>query len=76
MRVKITSSRPVPASLRYLVSRLVRGQGPAVPVERQQIPYWQERGWTRKGNTYTAQIRLLKNGCLVFALCDLYRFGR
>jgi len=53
MRVKIVTSRPVPASLRDLVSRVVRGQGPAIPVQRQQIPYWQERGWNRKGNHYT-----------------------
>jgi hypothetical protein len=39
------------------VSRLVRGQGPAIPVQRQQIPYWEERGWTRKGNTYTGSYR-------------------
>src|SRR6185295_4578268 len=30
----------------------MRGHAPAVPVERQQIPYWQERGWTRNGNVY------------------------
>ena len=53
MRVKIVTSRPVPASLRDLVSRVVRGRGPAIPVQRQQIPYWQERGWNRKGNRYT-----------------------
>ena len=53
MRIKITSSRPVPATLRDLVSRVVRGQGPVIPVQRQQIPYWQERDWTRKGNEDT-----------------------
>jgi hypothetical protein len=57
MRVKITTSRPVPATLRDLVSRMVRGQGSVIPVQRQQIPYWQERGWTRKGNTYTGSYR-------------------
>jgi hypothetical protein len=30
-----------------------RDDHPAVPVERRQIPYWQERGWTRQGNVYT-----------------------
>src|SRR5207248_3295553 len=24
-----------------------------IPVERRQIPYWQERGWARQGNRYT-----------------------
>jgi hypothetical protein len=35
-----------------LLSRVVRGRGPAIPVQRQQLPYWQERGWSREGNTY------------------------
>jgi hypothetical protein len=32
---------------------MVRGQGPAITVQRRLIPYWQERGWTRRGDTYT-----------------------
>jgi hypothetical protein len=24
-----------------------------VKVQRQQVPYWQERGWIRRGHTYT-----------------------
>jgi len=36
-----------------MLSRLVRGHGPATVVQRRQIPYWQERGWTRQGQTYT-----------------------
>ena len=53
MRVKDLGSRPAPASLRELISRTVRGHGPAISVERRQIPYWQERGWTRTGDRYT-----------------------
>jgi hypothetical protein len=53
MRVRVTTSRPVPASLRDLASRLVRGQCPAVSVQRRQVPYWQEQGWNRNGDTYT-----------------------
>lgn len=53
MRIKDLGSRPAPASIRDLVSRVVRGRGPLVKVERRQIPYWQERGWTRSGDTYT-----------------------
>ena len=30
----------------------MRGQAPAIQVERRQIPYWQERGWRRNGNVY------------------------
>ena len=53
MRVRDLGTRPAPASIRELFSRVVRGRGPAVTVQRRQIPYWQERGWTRQGNTYT-----------------------
>lgn len=53
MRINDLGSRPAPASIRERISRIVRGQGPAIQVHRRQIPYWQERGWTRGGNAYT-----------------------
>lgn len=53
MRVKDLGSRPAPVSIRELFQRVVRGHGPAVSVQRRQIPYWQERGWTRRGNIYS-----------------------
>ena len=53
MRVKDLGNRPASASLRELISRAVRGCGPSVRVQRQQVPYWQERGWIRQGQTYT-----------------------
>lgn len=53
MRVKNIGTRPAPASIREILSRMVRGHGPAIPVERRQIAYWQEHGWKRQGNTYT-----------------------
>jgi hypothetical protein len=53
MRVKDLGTRTAPVSLRDLLSRMVRGQSPAIRVERREIPYWQERGWTRTGNRYT-----------------------
>ena len=53
MRLKDLGSRPAPAAIRNLFSRIVRGHGPAVSVQRRQIPYWQERGWQQRGNTYT-----------------------
>jgi hypothetical protein len=54
VRVKDLGSRPAPASIRELASRLVRGHDPAVPVVRREIPYWQERGWKRDGaNAYS-----------------------
>lgn len=57
MRVKDNGSRPAPASMRELFSRLVRGRSPAIKVERRVIPYWQERGWTRDGTRYTGSYR-------------------
>ena len=53
MRIKEMGTRPAPASIRELFSRVVRGRGPSIRVERRQIPYWQEHGWTRDGDTYT-----------------------
>jgi len=52
MNVKLLQTRQAPESLRQLWQRF-RGHAPAVTVSRQQIPYWQERGWTRSGNRYT-----------------------
>ena len=53
MRVKDLGTRPAPASIRELFSRVVRGHAPAIPVHRRQISYWQERGWTQTGSRYT-----------------------
>lgn len=53
MRVKDLGTRTAPASIRDLFSRMVRGQTPSIPVQRRQIPYWQEHGWTLAGNAYT-----------------------
>ncbi len=53
MRIKDLGTRPAPASIRGTLSRVGRGRTPAISVERREIPYWQERGWTRQGNVYT-----------------------
>ena len=53
MRLKDLGNRPAPASIRNLIARALRGHAPTVQVERRELPYWQERGWTKKGNTYT-----------------------
>jgi hypothetical protein len=50
--VKDLGSRPAPANFLQVFRRLLRGQGPAIPVERRQIPFWQERGWKRTDNVY------------------------
>lgn len=52
MRIKDLGSRPAPATIRGFLSRVMRGQGPAIPVERRILPYWQEHGWTRQGTVY------------------------
>ena len=53
MKVREITTRPAPATIRELFSRMVRGHAPTRVVERRQIPYWQERGWTLSGHTYT-----------------------
>lgn len=52
MKIRILDSRQAPDSIRNFLSRISRGHAPTVHVTRQQIPYWQERGWTRQGNRY------------------------
>jgi hypothetical protein len=53
MRVRELGTRPAPVSIREIISQVVRGHGPAIAVRRREIPYWQERGWTRRGTNYT-----------------------
>jgi len=36
-----------------MFGKVMRGHAPTIPIERRQIPYWQERGWTLQGNEYT-----------------------
>jgi hypothetical protein len=57
MRVRVVTSRPAPASIRDFLSRMVRGGRPSTPVERRELPYWEERTWTRNGNTYRGAYR-------------------
>jgi len=42
VRVKDLGTRPAPASIREMLSRLARGHGPATVIQRRQIPYWQD----------------------------------
>lgn len=67
MGVKDLGNRPAPASVREFVSRLVRGHGPSVQVERRVIPYWQERGWVREGDHYTGSYRTVHGSFFGFA---------
>ena len=52
MRVKELGSRPAPYSIRTIISRVVRGHGPTISVERREIPYWRERGWILDRGNY------------------------
>ncbi len=52
MRVKEVSARRAPESIREIVSRLVRGHRPLVKVNRRELAYWEEHGWTQSGNSY------------------------
>ena len=53
MRVRDLGTRPAPNSIRDIFSRVVRGHAPSIFIRRREIPYWQERGWTRDGHRYT-----------------------
>ncbi len=57
MRIKDLGSRPAPALLLRLFRELQRGHAPATVVQRRQIPYWQERGWTQNANRYEGSYR-------------------
>ena len=52
MRVRELGTRPAPVTIREIFSQLVRGHGPAIAIRRRELPYWEERGWTRTGRTY------------------------
>lgn len=58
MRVRELGSRPAPAAIREILSRAVRGHGPTISVERREIPYWQESGWTFDGTNYTGSYQI------------------
>jgi predicted acyl esterase len=53
VRIKDLGTRPASASLRDMISRWARGHAPTTAVQRRELPYWQEHGWTREDNTYT-----------------------
>ena len=53
MRIKDLGTRPASASLRDMISRWARGRAPSTQVQRREIPYWQEHGWTRENDTYS-----------------------
>jgi len=53
MRVRDLGTRVASASLLQLFETVRRGHAPAIPVERRQIPYWRERGWTFENNAYS-----------------------
>jgi hypothetical protein len=55
MRVVVTGTRDLSDRLAQW-SRTLRGPASDPErVQRRELPYWQERGWTRNGNSYTGQ---------------------
>ena len=38
--------------MRRARKRLRHQAGPSTVIQRRQVPYWQQQGWTRQGNTY------------------------
>ena len=52
MRVTELGNRKAPSLLDQFFQGL-RGQRTPEVVKRREQPYWQERGWLRKGDTYT-----------------------
>ena len=84
MRVRELGTRPAPVSIREIFSQVVRGHAPTILVERREIPYWQERGWTRKGRTYTGSYQTpyaafqgrIEEGWSGHINCFLYRPSR
>ena len=52
MGVKNLGTRRAPVSLLKRFERAIRGHAPAIPIERREIPYWQEHGWRCSGNVY------------------------
>ena len=53
MRIKDLGTRSAPAALSKLFQSERRGHGPAIAVQRRQIPYWRDRGWALNHNVYT-----------------------
>lgn len=50
MAVIVVGTRVLPAPLRQPIA--IRPQTNVEHIRRREEPYWQERGWTRQGNTY------------------------
>lgn len=52
MKVRILSSKDAPSLLSRIFEQVLRGPAPSVAIKRNEIPYWQERGWRQEGRTY------------------------
>ncbi len=55
MRVIVTGTRTLPDRLQRWSRTFSSAPRPLEPVQRRELPYWQERGWTRDGNTDTGE---------------------
>jgi hypothetical protein len=52
MRIIIRGNRSLSETTRDSLSRVVHPHIQIGRVERQEIPYWQQQGWSRDGNQY------------------------
>ena len=52
MRIKELGTRQASNTIREFLSRMVRPSNGVVKIERQEIPYWQQQGWTQRGNVF------------------------
>ena len=53
MRIRELGTRAASASLLEMFQRVKRGHAPTATVQRRELPYWQEHGWTQENNRYT-----------------------
>ena len=52
MKVRVLSTKDAPSFLRRIFGQVLRGPAPTVAIRRNEIPYWQGRGWRQEGRTY------------------------
>lgn len=54
MKIRELGIRQAPATIRGLVSRMVRTAEPE-RIQREETPYWQQQGWSHQGVGFTGR---------------------
>jgi hypothetical protein len=52
MKIRDLGNRPASQAIREIFSRVARRRSDPIQVDRQVVPYWQQQGWTHKGQVY------------------------